>query len=305
MSNIVTSAIQRLSHLFTVSFAAAILSSCIATTEGIRIRVVDADTDKAIEDAVVIYELHAATGHGTNYTQKAIYEAVSNDSGWAEIPPQKINTVVTSGLRPPTLKIFRSGYNPEFLSNAGRIIPTLQEVLRWTRNGQTIRLKRPENFQEYAWKIDFLNGELEHLYRWPNDNPCGWKAIPRAVMAVEWEVMQFEASGKRRNNSTVLRDLLGNEAYSRGMNKIVRRCGSPTEFFKNYSIPCPDGSSALRNIQRRAQIDEVSHTGISIVLFTLGYCKIDSQYWLFEQGVGWRRTQKNSLGFIRDKRYAK
>src|SRR5205814_1328349 len=152
-----------------------------------------------------------------------------------------------------------------------------------------------QTFQEYAQKMDFLNGELEHLYRWPNDEPCGWKAIPRAVMSVESEMMQFEVSGRRRHNSTVLRDLLGDEAYSRGSNETVRRCGSPTEFFKTYSLPCPNGSGMLQSIHRRSRIEEVGQPGTSIVLFTLGYCSSDRQNWLFEQGAGWQRTQHDSL----------
>jgi hypothetical protein len=281
------------------------MSSGCSTTETIRVRVVDGETGMPIEGAVTVYELHAATGHGTNYTQKAIYEAVSDGDGWIEIPPQRVSVIISSGLSNPTLKIFRTGYNPEFLSNVGRILPTWQEVLKWTENGQTIKLKRPQGFQEYVQKIDFLNRELESLYYWPNDDPCGLKAIPRAVMSVEWEAMQFEVSGRRRFNSTVLRSLLGNEAYSRGSNEIVRRCGSPTEFFNAYSLPCPNSSGMLQNIRRRSQIEEVGQPGIRIVLFTLGYCPSDGQNWIFQQGVGWQRTQHDSLDFIQDKRHAK
>ena len=237
MSNIVTNAIQRLSHLFAVSFAAAILSSCTATTEGIRIRLVDADTEKDIENAVVVYELHAATDHGTNYTQKAIYETVSNDRGWVEIPPQTINTVVTSGLRPPTLMIFKSDYDPEFLSNGGPIIPTLQDVLRWRRNGQIIKLKRPESFQKYAEKIDFLHRELEHLYDWPNDNPCGWKAIPRMLAAVDKQGRLF-----RKHN--VYSDFPDIDHLN-----FQDECGSAREFLKEFldegNNPPPDKPQAL------------------------------------------------------------
>ena len=303
MHRVAQYSLERLQRISAAVVVAAVLSSC--KTDSISMRVVDAETDAPVAGAVAVYELHSATGHGTIYTQNAVYEAISDNEGWLQIPPQNVTIIVTSGLRSPNLMVFRSGYNPEFLGNSFRTSPDLKDVLHWERNGQTIRLKRPSSFQQYARQVDFFNNELRHLYDWPNDDPCGWKTIPNAVMAVEQEMIQFEANRKRQHNSTVLRDLLGNEAYSRGSNKIVTRCGSPNEFFSKYSVLCPDGSAMMTNISRRSQIDEVSHVGTSIVLFTLGYCPTDKKYWLHQQGAGWQPTSQKSLDFIQDKRHAR
>lgn len=302
MCRTVAICIKYLQRAAAVLIVAAVLGGC--KTEPITMRVIDAATGSPVAGAVAVYELHSATGHGTIYTQHVVSEAVSDDDGWIRIPALNANVVISTGLRAPTLKIFRSGYDPVFLVNH-LTMPGLQDVLKWDYNGQTVKLVRASSFVDYARKVEYFNDGLRRLFDWPNDDPCGWKAIPQAIMAIEREMINFEATGKRQHNSTVARDLLGNEASSRGANRTVARCGSPNEFFAAYPVPCPDGSAMMQNISRRSLIDEVSQTGTSIVLYTLGYCPSDGRYWLHRQGGRWTQTSHKNLDFLQDKRRAK
>ena len=156
----IISSLNNTSYLIAMVLTCTFLSSCSVTTEHIRVRVVDSESGTPIGGAVAVYEIHSATNHGTNYTQKAIYETESNANGWIEIPPLEINTLFISGLRSPALMILKSGYNPEVVQSNSPIIPTLQDVIKWNMNGETVKLDVPKNREEHARQIEHFVGPM-------------------------------------------------------------------------------------------------------------------------------------------------
>ena len=285
---------RRLHQALTLALGlmAVTLSGC--TTEPIRMRVLDAVTAEPIKDAIAVYELSSSRNHGTTYTQHALVETVSDDNGWFYIPSQNVGFVTPLGLNSPIVKIFRRGYKLEWLGN-DQLMPGVSEALRWEKNGETVKLKRPQDFAEYERTVRLFNSGMGR-------GDCGWKKTPLAIVAIESEIMEFETSGRQKHNSTVLRSLLSHEAYSRGKAEMFVRCGSARAFFNTYPSTCPDGTGMMQHVDRRSVIDETRRgPGISIVMFTIGYCPSDGNYWLNEQGQGWRKTHEKSLDFMQDK----
>jgi hypothetical protein len=275
-----------------LGLVAVTLSGC--TTEPIRMRVLDAVTAEPVKDAIAVYELSSSREHGTAGTQYALVETVSDANGWFYIPSQNVGFIFTAlGLNSPIVKIFRRGYQLEWLGN-DELMPSANEALRWEKNGETVKLKRPKDFAEYARTLRLLNSRLA-------GGDCGWKKTPLAILAIESEIMEFETSGRQKHNTTVLRSLLSYEAQSRGKAEMFVRCGSARAFFNTYPSTCPDGTGKMQHIDRRSVIDETKGSGTSIVMFTIGYCPSDGNYWLYEQGQGWRKTHETSLDFMQDK----
>jgi len=274
--------------------------------EPIKMTIVDSVTGDPLPGVLAVYHLESEegtlTGHGGRHAQLAIFEVLTDQEGVLYIPPQKVRPRPFWNYRNPFIYLFKSGYESAFIGNARHIIPKLSDVLGWEKNGATIKLKKPESFEKYIQRIDSFKYALEHLYDEPSTDSCGWKKVPRAIMALEQEAMSFETSGKRKHNSTILRNLIGNEAFSGKKYGIVSHCGSPNEFFQAYSIPCPDGSTMMTKVKRRSQVDEISHVGTSIILYTVGYCPTDQKYWLYKAGEGWYVRDDLSLIFPQDKR---
>lgn len=305
---------QNLSSLFILfSFTSIFITGCVTeqvTTEPITMTIADFTSGELLSDVIAVYRLEATegtlTGHGGRHAQLAIVEALTGKDGVLHIPAQTIKPTPflwRTNYRNPMIYLFKSGYEPTFIGNQWHTIPRLSDVLRWEKNGIRIKLRKPESFEKYVQRVDFFGNELRHLYEWPNIDSCGWKKIPRAILALEQENMAFEVSGRRRHNSTPLRGLLGDEAVRGNKSDDVRQCGSPSKFFSAYPVLCPSGKEMMTRIKRRPHIDEVSNAGTSIILYTIGYCPSDQKYWLYQEGKGWSVRSDLSLDFIKDKRY--
>jgi hypothetical protein len=128
---------------------AAILSSCVLAppiywAEGIHARVIDAETGRPIEGAVVVadWKLYGGgVGHGGHHRSLFVEETVTDANGeftfgkWGPKPRPAYAVLDTA----PWLLIFKSGYRHRFLINAA---DSNGAVRRSDWNGSTVELER-------------------------------------------------------------------------------------------------------------------------------------------------------------------
>ncbi len=198
--------------------------------EPMEARVVDATTKQPLERVVVVahWELeHGTVGGNVPSGQLRVMETVTDKDGRFAFPGFGPETLVNRFLvnRDPRLIIFKPGYEYRGLSNAytsDRELRTRRER-RSDWNGKTIELKPfAGTTREYAEHLDFMTTSLESVLF----EECGWKKIPRMVLAVNGQSEIFRKNG--------LYGLPSIESLEIRYSNVRARCGSVKEFFRSY-----------------------------------------------------------------------
>lgn len=282
-----------------------------ATTERIRVQVVDAETNAPIEGAWVVYQVAASegtfTGHGGKIAQLAVLEAVTNHEGIFVIPAQSIDPYpfwFSTNYSAPNLWVFKSGYNPASTRQLwyAPIFPKLEDILQWGKEKTELRLNKAESPDQYLEKIKNFNSELGGIYDSRDIDQCSWekspwKNFPNTIIHIEDEVMSMENPGKKIHFQTMLRNLLRNEAYRKSLSRVLKDdCGSPSKFFENYPPSCPDSPQRMVDVKREFRTDKGSSRSY---LMTSGYCPVDNKHWVFQEGQGWKAEQEKSSNTTR------
>lgn len=130
-----------------------LLSACYG---GIPGKVVDAETGKPIEGAVVLVEWDIIKGFGLSYTERyKVFETVTNEDGWFTFPGV-LNPLVNS----PNLVIYKKGY---FGWREDYTFPDYREKhFRWT-SGCVFRLERFVRGCLHNRHLSFIGGGIGSL----------------------------------------------------------------------------------------------------------------------------------------------
>lgn len=226
------------------------------SAEAIEARVVDAETKKPIEGAVVAanWQLYYSTvGGRVPGSQLMVMEAVTDKDGRFHFPawgpkkvpkykPQKGDVwiahipflVPDSYLdnHDPQLLLFKSGYEYKRLINEVSSKTNMASLRRSEWNRKTIELKKFKAAgEEYAEHVHQLDNDLE----WARYglmgvlDDCEWKKIPRMLVELHRIGEQFASRGVK---------LKGWQIGAR-IRKVTdvgdqEKCGSAEEFFRSY-----------------------------------------------------------------------
>ena len=130
-----------------------LLSACYG---GIPGKVVDAETGKPIEGAVVLVEWDITKGFGLSYTERyKVFETVTNENGWFTLPG-----VLNPLVNPPNLVIYKKGY---FAWREDYTFPDDREKhFRWT-SGCVFRLERFLRGNLYINHTSFITSGIGSL----------------------------------------------------------------------------------------------------------------------------------------------
>jgi hypothetical protein len=209
------------------------LQACSMTyrAEPIEAWVVDTETGQPIDGVVVTanWELEIGTvGGNVPVGQILVIETVTDEKGrlyfpaWgpktapAEMPnPMKSPPHLVN--RDPQLLLFKSGYKWRGLENSYSADYNKGSLRKSDWNGKTVKLEKFRGtLKEYYTHLDRM--PLANLIQ-----DCGWKEIPRMLIAISRQSDVFRQNGVP-------------ELYSidRYIPTNVSKCGSPQEFFKYY-----------------------------------------------------------------------
>jgi hypothetical protein len=130
-----------------------LLNACYG---GIPGKVVDAETRKPIEGAVVLVEWDITKGFGLSYTERyKVFETVTNEDGWFTLPG-----VLNPLVNPPNLAIYKKGY---FAWREDYTFPDYKEKhFRW-KGGQVFRLERFKKGYLYTDHTSFITSGIGSL----------------------------------------------------------------------------------------------------------------------------------------------
>ena len=196
--------------------------------EAIEARVVDAETKKPLENVVVTanWQLEEGTlGGNRSAGQLMVMEAVTDMNGRFAFPAWGPEWVWKGFLvnEDPQLLLFKSGYEYRRLSNEYSSAPELRtrKVRRSDWNGRTIELKPFKGtVQGYANHLSSFGTSLRFII----DDNCGWKKIPRMLIAVSQQSDIFYQQG-----------IFALYSINRHLPTTnTAKCGSIKEFFKSY-----------------------------------------------------------------------
>lgn len=209
------------------------LCACAVTyrAEPIEAWVVDAETKQPIEGVVVTanWELETGTlGGNVPAGQLMVMETVTDRKGRFYFPawgpkdtpatmPNPLKSAPHLVNRDPHILLFKPGYRWVGLENDFSADYNKGEVRKSQWSGKTIPVERFRGTpREYYTHLDLmpLAGLIED---------CGWKNIPRLLIAVSRQSDEFRREGVP-------------ELYSvdRYIPTDEKKCGSPREFFKAY-----------------------------------------------------------------------
>src|SRR5688572_7395465 len=111
-----------------------------ATMPPVRMNVVDAQDDRPMGGALVLFQASASegtlTGHGGRSVNLFVAEAVTDHSGELQLPKQEFSA------QPFFLNTNYNNPSMVVLLNTRRIIAELQDVSTWQYNNQTIKMRR-------------------------------------------------------------------------------------------------------------------------------------------------------------------
>lgn len=213
------------------------------SAEAIEARMVDAETKKPIEGAVVAanWQLYYSTvGGRVPGSQLMVMEAVTDKDGRFHFPawgpkkvpkykPQKGDVwiahipflVPDSYLdnHDPQLLLFKPGYEYKRLINEVSSKTNMASLRRSEWNGKTIELKLFKGTgEEYVRHLSFLTGGLRFI-----EDDCQWKKTPRMLMALQEQADKFKTSG-------IVSDIYRIDYLPTDEEK----CGSVKEYFRRY-----------------------------------------------------------------------
>ena len=222
------------------------LSACVTpitySAEPMEAWIVDADTGKPIEGAVVVADWVLEGGiHVDRVGDLKILETTTDKAGrflfpsWGPIRHWGLSRLT---YMDPELTIFKSGYEYRRLAN-----PTTKEAIegkpypvrRSQWSGKTIELKRfVGTVKEYASRFHDLNSGLEQIVS-KNPEDCNWKKLPIAIIATESERKNILALALQQNElnphtvGSIYQEIVRNDDWYTKKGRYG--CGSPKEFF--------------------------------------------------------------------------
>jgi hypothetical protein len=189
--------------------------------------VVDAETNKPIEGAVVVANWQLVKGGldgPRQLGQLEVKEAVTDKAGRFFFEGfRKVNPTLGE-LRDadPRILIFKVGYEYKTVSNnypaAGTRTPGMQRTS--PVNGKTVRLKGTGPLRMGAGDVfyPFLSIDLENVMK-----DCGWKKIPQTLLAMDRAHQEIKVSHPQATTGLVTIEFL--EA-------TASECGSASAFLK-------------------------------------------------------------------------
>ncbi|MBM4255257.1 MAG: hypothetical protein FJ147_05105 [Deltaproteobacteria bacterium] len=202
------------------------------SAEAIEAWVVDEDTGKPIEGAVVVAHWELMGGlHPDTIGQLMILEAVTDAQGRFQFQAWGPEPRPTEGFLhnyDPELLLFKSGYEYKNLSNRATSKVNVAPVRRSEWNKKTIKLKKVVNEKEYSLR----DLEIRLSFAFDEKGICQWKKIPRMLVALDQHVSRSrEAKGApqdpKREHSYLL--------FLQGSGSAdVQQCGSIVEFLRSY-----------------------------------------------------------------------
>lgn len=218
-----------------------LLSACAVppltySAEQIDARIVDSDTKKPVEGAIVIAHWVLEGGlHTDRVGELMILETVTDKSGAFHFPAWGPITHWGKGRltdMDPQLIIFKPGYQHQILSNAltkeaitGKYFP----VRRSDWNGRTVELVPSKaTAEEYAKKVYWLGRKIDSLLDFAyGDRDCNWKKVPRMLAALHVASLDVERRNIRPYGGHILRidDI-----------PIRTECGSPESIFQGKAL---------------------------------------------------------------------
>lgn len=208
------------------------------TAAPIDARIVDDATNQPIEGVNVTANWQLVTGSFDGPRDKAqleLMEAVTDKNGHFHFDGfTRVNPLLYE-LRSedPLIIIFKGGYEYKRIVNSyPRESLEKPGTSEWPDNhrrswinGGTIKLKKLKGLAVGDKMLFYTN--LEVAIDKPYLDDCGWKKVPRMIVAMDRERRRLEAIYP---NSWV--DLLSIETIT--LNENQYRCGSPKDFFKPY-----------------------------------------------------------------------
>jgi hypothetical protein len=207
------------------------LSGCATSyhAEAIEGWVVDAATEKPVEDVVIVARWtadHPMTGGEIEQVQ--IFETVTDKDGRYTFPawgPKWSTSVGVMRYRSPEISLFKAGYLPRGVSNS--LYFDRKIISSFSYNKQKLKLERfTGTLREYASSLS-LSDLKNSLWKAGHDggSPCGWKSFPRMLRALDALDAEFHRAGIY--GGSVVDTLRANDARL-----IKANCGSINELLK-------------------------------------------------------------------------
>lgn len=192
--------------------------------------VVDAENGEPVEGVIVVayWAMEKAWAWSVAPAGAvAVFEAVTDKDGYYRIPgwgPRWVkNWIVESD--DPLIILFKNGYEPRFLGNmtvGGSGYNSKNSFFRpsmW--DGKTVEISRFDgNLPKHANALGVLGRSLESYVVEYN---CGWKKIPKMLLALEVQRELMTANKQ-----------LASFVYAGNIRTDKNRCGTPDSFFKEY-----------------------------------------------------------------------
>lgn len=176
-------------------FSLAACATPFYSAKEIRGQIVDGESGQPIEGAVVVAQwvlFHIGIGHGGHKSRIHIYETVTDKDGRYVIPawgPKPRPPMTELQERDPDILIFKSGYEPEVLTNS-----TMREgamrMSEWDGKVVKMRLPKRPRLEDQAFRLSSFYGGLE-AYGSNND----WRNYPRMLLAVYAEKQRLRSLG--------------------------------------------------------------------------------------------------------------
>lgn len=223
---------MKITKLAALALALLQLAACggvpYYTADPIEAWVVDAETNQPIEDAIVVanWQLVVGSLDGRRYRgQLEVKEAVTDHAGHFHFEGFTKSNPMLYELRneDPKITIFKPGYAFRKITNnypkAGTETPGTHRKAQIS--GDTIKLNKmePVNFGASRGFYPTVNIELEQVVK-----DCGWKKIPRMIMAMDREKTRLKKSDRTNYVGLISIEDLGYTSEP--------DCGSPKEFFE-------------------------------------------------------------------------
>lgn len=206
--------------------------------DGVDSRVIDADTGKPIQGAVVVayWEMHRGSFAGDSLPCGAanVEEAVTDKNGKFHIPGWgPIHSSCEMRSFDPFLYVFKSGYGYARVGNYPLNPPFITSThSEW--NDKPIKLKKFPDLDLtktgiHSYAADFGALNVDELENFVVDFPteCNWKKIPNMLLALMAQAKLFRAAG---NPVGSIASDLTQDDQDRFMQKIAPQCGSPKTF---------------------------------------------------------------------------
>ena len=227
----------------------------------IQHRLVDAETGKAVTNAVGYYYLRSESVippvGGRYQTNRVLIEARADDQGLLVFPRQWIAPclpLACSRHDYPRIYIFAPGYLPKQLVHSTEFSTAvgLWAALEWPKNGASIKLERPISKALYLKELDSLQGQIKEIWSSYNgDVQCDWQRIPQMLTAIHMESWYqknpssdpYAGEDNPSRLGRTLAEIRQSELNSREPHRSrIAGCKKVLDVLNKTPIRCKDGS---------------------------------------------------------------